>query len=108
MKGIARSKKPYFGKRLRDAGPGGKKQLLTPISPHLTLSLKGEENKESLAAIILCRGYFFSFLGAGAASCLHMAPVRRSGALFGFAAGLHGLTAFVAGKDSHERNLPSG
>jgi hypothetical protein len=41
----------------------------------LTRSLKGEGNKESSAAIILSGGYFLSFLGAGAASCLHMVPV---------------------------------
>ncbi|MBU4233141.1 MAG: hypothetical protein L6277_17090 [Desulfobacterales bacterium] len=44
----------------------------------LTLSLKGEGNKESSAAVILSEGYFLSFLGAGAlgagASTLHMVP----------------------------------
>ena len=40
----------------------------------LSLSLKGEGNKESFDAVILSGGYFLSFLGAGAASCLHMVP----------------------------------
>jgi hypothetical protein len=76
MKGIA-----TFIKALLRQAPTGrqgwqKKAVSDPdFTLTLTLSLKGEGNKESFVPIILSGGYFLSFLGAGTASGLHMVPV---------------------------------
>ena len=89
MKGIATLIKALL--RQTPAGHQGwrEKGVIDTDSPlTLPLSLKGEGNKESSEAVILCEGYFLSFLGAGAASCLHMPPVSpQAGAFFGFCSG---------------------
>jgi hypothetical protein len=67
----------------------------------LTLALKGEENKESFAAGILVWGLLFVILGRRGFHFAHGAGLAAGRAFLGFAAGIHLIAAFFAGKDGH-------